>query len=281
MTCVYHRKADDPIDISYPPYWTSHWVMYRVFKQYEKFPPPYDGKPPAQLIDGVDYQSSWGVTYYDSTWTGPQGTGAMEEHYDKFCNPIFPFSNHYSCSFISLGDTAFFVTDSDRPPWMPPVCLFSPHNHPPERDFIKHLPYARADGALLNGLVNGYSFWIGADGKPYQIGVSPDQTANHGVLFGYAFYAKPTPDRVDKSADAYLHPQSFYFSGVPYSLKVPLPNAPIVSQNYTDFAMIRPDPMRTWNTVAHIDPKSLPDCRLFNPPAGARLSASPQPQQWQ
>lgn len=270
--CLYERKNGEPSNPLYPPYWTSHWVMYRVFNHYDKYPPPYDGKPPAPLREGTDYQVSWGVSYYDSTWTGSQGAGAMEEHYDKFCIPIFPFPNNYSCSFISLGDRAFFITYADRPSWMPPVCLFSPHNHPPERDFIKHLPYAGSDGARLNGLVNGYSFWINVDGKPFQTGASPDQTSHHGILFGYAFYATPTPDLVDKSVAPYPHPHSFYFSGVPYLSQVPLPNAPIVSQNYTDFAMLKPDPQKTWDKVLHMDTKGLPECQLFNPPSGASHS---------
>jgi hypothetical protein len=273
--CVYERTSGEPADPLYPAYWTSHWVMYRVFKQYEKYPPPYDGRPPAPLREGTDYQASWGVSFYDSTWTGSQGKGAMEEHYDSFCIPIFPFANNYSCSFISLGETAFFVTYEDRPSWMPPVCLFSSHNHPPERDFIKHLPYARNDSAQLKGLVNAYSFWIGPDGRPFQTGVTPDQTVLHDILFGYAFYAKPTPERVDRSVSPYPHPQSFYFSGVPYLAEVPLPNAPIVSQNYTDFAMVKPDPRKTWEKVAKIDPTSLPDCHLFNPPSGVHISGKP------
>ncbi len=267
--CSYARKAHDPGDPVYPPFWTSQWVMYRVFQGYGNHPPPYDGRPPAPFREGTDYQSSRGVTYYDSLWRGPQGDGAMEEHYEKYCLPIFRFSNHYSCSFISLGDIAFFITYDDRPTWMPPVCLFSPNNRPPARDFIKHLPYAREDGARLGGLVNGYSFWIGSNGKPYQIGASPDQTAQHGILFGYAFYSKSTPpDRIDRSAAPYAHPHSFYFSGVPYSSEAPVPNAPIVSQNYTDFAMLRPDPTKTWDAVMHLDPQNQPPCHLFDSPAG-------------
>jgi hypothetical protein len=84
-------------------------------------------------------------------------------------------------------------------------------------------------------------------------------------MFGYAFDSQPTPDRVDKSAPPYRHPQSFYFSGYP----LPPANAPIVSQNYTNFAMIRPDPKTTWDLVNKLDPKTLPACQLFNPPAGA------------
>ncbi len=62
-------------------------------------------------------------------------------------------------------------------------------------------------------------------------------------------------------------PQSFYFSGVPYSEKTPLPNAPIVSQNFSNFAQIRPDPVKTWDLVAKMCVGPIPDCHLFNPPA--------------
>jgi hypothetical protein len=273
--CTYERGKDEPANPEYPPYWTSRWTMYRVFNKYQKFPPPYDRKPPPGLTAGTDYQTSWGTTYYDSTWSGPSGRGAMEENYDQFCLPIFPFPNNYSCSFISLGAIAFFVTYDDRPSWMPPVCLFSPSNHPPERDFIKHLPYARQDGERLDGKVYGYSFWVGTNGKPIQTGVSPDRTADQAIMFGYAFDAAPTPDRVNKTVAAYRHPQSFYFSGVPYMPQLPLPNAPIVSQNYTDFAMVKPDPATTWSKVSGLDPKTLPQCQLFNPPATAAAGRAP------
>jgi len=263
-SCVYARGAGEPTDPAYPEYWTSHWAMYRVFSGYQKYPPPYAGRPPEALRDGVDYQTSAGATYYDSTWTGPQGRGAMMEHYDKFCLPIFPIPNNYTCSFVSLGDVAFFLTYDDRPSWMTPACLFSPRNRPPARDFIKHLPYSREDSARLGSTVQGYSFWIGPSGKPIQTGVSPDQTANGGILFGYAFEANPTPDRVVPGAAPYRHPASFYFSGVP----VPPTNAPIVSQNYVDFAMLRPDPAVTWAQVAGLDPSTLPKCQLFVPPQG-------------
>jgi hypothetical protein len=269
-TCVYTRGPNEPTDPTYPPYWTSHWAMYRVFNNYRTHLPPYAGAPPLPLQDIVDYQKSWGTTYYDSEWQAPRGHGAMEEHYEKYCLPIFPFANNYTCSFISLGDTAFFVTYDDRPSWMPPVCLFSPRNHPPERDFIKHLPYAVGDSRQLNFAVQGYSFWVSQNGAILQTGAAPDQTQNGGILFGYAFDSQPTPDRADKTAPPYRHPQSsFYFSGVPKLPDVPLPNAPIVSQNYIDFAMVRPDPATTWARVASLDPAKLPACQLFNPPAAA------------
>jgi hypothetical protein len=270
-TCIYTRSAGEPTDPQFPPYWTSHWAMYRVYNNYANHLPPYDGKPPAELKEGVDYQTSWGVTYYDSEWQGVQGRGAMEEHYDKFCLPIFGIANNYTCSFISLGDVAFFVTYDDRPSWMPPVCLFSPRNHPPEIDFIKHLPYAKGDSAQLGNKIQGYSIWITPKGKIIQTGAAPDQTQAPGILFGYAFESTATPDRVEKTLAPYRHPQSFYFSGVP----APVPNAPIVSQNYTDFAMVRPEPAKTWAQVSGLDPATLPKCQLFDPPGYVTAGGAP------
>jgi hypothetical protein len=266
-TCAYERAPGMPSDPEYPQYWTSHWKMYRVFNRFQQYPPPYDGKPPAELVNGKDYETSEGVTYYDSTWGN--GQGAMEEHYVKRCLPIFPIPNNYTCSFISLGKIAYFVTyPEDRPKGMPPVCLFSPDNHPPERNFIQHLPYSLGDSSRLNGTVQGYSFWVSqASGKPMQVGVFPDQTDNGGIMFGYAFESTPRPDSAQPSVPPYRHPQSFYFSGYPFAPA----NAPIVSQSYTDFAMVRPDPAVTWDQVKGLDPKTLPPCQLFNPPSSPEL----------
>ncbi|HXC54174.1 MAG TPA: hypothetical protein VNU97_02680 [Rhizomicrobium sp.] len=263
-TCVYPRAKGEPSNPQYPVYWTANWNMYRVFNHYDKYPPPYAGKPPAPLQDGTDYQTSHGTTYYDSTWRGPSGEGAMMEHYEHFCLPIFPIPNNFTCSFISLGDVAYFVTyDPDRPKGMPRVCLFSMMNHPPRRDFIAHLPYSKGDSANLGGAVQGYSFWISpATNKPVQVGVSPDQTAAGDIMFGYAFDSKETFDSARPTLAPYRHPQSFYFSGFP----VAPANAPIVSQNYTDFAMVQPDPTTTWDQVAGLDPSTLPLCQLFDPP---------------
>ena len=273
-TCTYERAPGMPSDPEYSEYWTSHWKMYRVFNQFQSYPPPYDGKPPAELKAGQDYETSDGVTYYDSTWGN--GQGAMEEHYVKRCLPIFPIPNNFTCSFISLGKIAYFVTyPEDRPKDMPPVCLFSPDNHPPERDFIQHLPYSLGDSSRLNGTVQGYSFWVdNATGKPMQVGVFPDQTDNGGIMFGYAFESTPRPDSAQPSAPPYRHPQSFYFSGYPFAPA----NAPIVSQNYTDFAMVRPDPAKTWDQVKGLDPKTLPQCQLFDPPSLSEglLGAAPR-----
>jgi hypothetical protein len=262
--CIYVRKPGEPSNPIYPDWWSSHWIMYRVFKNYAEFPPPYAGKPPSQLKEGADYETSYGATYYDSTWTDGTRHGAMMEHYEKHCLPIFPIGSNFTCSFISLGETAFFVTyPEDRPKDMPPVCLFSPRNHPPASDFIKHLPYAAGDSVRLQNEVQGYSFWIsGKNGKPVQTGVSPDRTARGDVLFGYAFESLERPDASDPAARPYRHPQSFYFSGSTFQP----PDAPIVSQNYTDFAMVKPDPAATWDQVDKLDPTSLPPCQLFTPP---------------
>ena len=280
-TCTYKRAPGEPTDPQYPAYWTSHWDMYRVFKRYSEYPPPYNGKPPAPLQDGVDYQISHGITYYDSTWNGPSGRGAMMEHYEKFCLPIFPIPNNFTCSFISLGDIAYFVTYSeDRPKGMPRVCLFSESNHPPRQDFITHLPYSKGDSDRLSGTVQGYSFWIDAKtGKPIQTGAKPDRTSDGAILFGYGFYSTPTPDRIHTTEAPYRKPQSFYFSGYPLSP----PDAPIVSQNYTDFAALQPDPTQTWDQVAGLDPTTLPRCQLFDPPSssqGTALQATQRAPTW-
>jgi hypothetical protein len=259
--CLYSRGPGEPSDPLYPLYWSAKWTMFRVYNNYADYPPPYDGKPP----EGADYQTSFGATYYDSTWRGPNGEeGAMMEYYEDWSLPIFPIDNHFSCAFISLGDNAYFLTyEKDRPKGMPPICMFSDLNHPPRRDFIKHLPYSPGDSQRLGGSVQGYSFWTNPDSTkpPIQVGASPDRTKDRAILFGYAFHSDYQPDAVVKSAPPYRHPHSFYFSGYPLDP----PNAPIVSQNYTEFAMIRPDPAETWDLVAkysagHPIP---PACNLF------------------
>jgi hypothetical protein len=262
--CLYQRGPGEPSDPLYPEYWSAKWTMYRVFRDYVDNPPPYDGNPPSSLKEGTDYQVSYGATYYDSSWRGPNGEeGAMMEHYDEWSLPIFPMNNHFASSFISLGNTAYFITyDKDRPEGMPPICLFSDLNYPPARDFIKHLPYSKGDSERLGGRVQAYSFWTNPDPKkpPIQVGASPDRTADRSVLFGYAFRSAWEPDAVNNSAAPYRHPHSFYFSGYPLTP----PNAPIVSQNYTEFAMTRPNPATTWDLVARISGgKKVPACNLF------------------
>jgi rubrerythrin len=278
--CIYPRGPGEPSNPLYPEYWTAKWTMYRVYNQFAEYPPPYDGKPPAPLKEGVDYQVSYGATYYDSTWRGPRGEqGAMMEHYEDWSLPIFPIPNNYSSSFISLGDTAYFITyDKDRPAGMPPICLFSDINHPPRRDFIKHLPYSAGDSQRLDGRVQGYSFWTSRQPNepPIQVGVSPDRTADGAIMFGYAFYSNWEPDAVDKSAEPYRHPHSFYFSG--YGDKDHPPNAPIVSQNYTEFSMTKPNPAETWDLVAKLSAgQPLPRCNLFSPPGADAMVACEMP----
>lgn len=260
-SCVYTRGRGEPANPLYPPYWQSRWTMYRVYNNYQRNMPPYDRRPPPPLRPGRDYEVSYGATYYDSTWRGRpgQGQGAMMEHYERRCLPIFPIPNNYTCSFISLGNTAYFVTyEQDRPAGMPPVCLFSSMNHPPRRDFIKHLPYAPRDSRQLGPGAQAYSFWVAAvGGQPIQTGASPDRTQFPAILFGYAF--APVNGR--------MQPSSFYFSGYPMAPA----NAPVVSQNYTDWAPTQPDARRTWDQVAGLDPRTLPACQLFDPPADTRM----------
>jgi len=260
--CVYPRAPGQPTNPEYPAWWSSEWTMYRVFEGYEQFPPPY-ASPPAGLTSD-DYEVSYGATYYDSSYVPPDGdgNGAMMEHYDKRCLPIFPSSNDYTCSFVSLGNKAYFLRYADRPSDTPPCCQFSLDNHPPRRDFIEHLPYDEKQSAHLDGSIQAYSMLV----PP-------------GILFGYAFYAKATVDSVgsaagaDSSAVAYRHPQSFFFSGSPTNP----PNAPIVSQNYTNFRRQKPAPESTWNQVAEMCPKDPPWCCLFETdcPSASRATAAP------
>ena len=79
--CVYTRKAGEPTDPLYPAWWSSHWDMYWVFQNYDKFPPPYSNPP--EGLTPSDYQKSFGATYYDSTYRprDRDGEGAMMEHY--------------------------------------------------------------------------------------------------------------------------------------------------------------------------------------------------------
>ncbi|MES2939040.1 MAG: hypothetical protein V4864_15245 [Pseudomonadota bacterium] len=256
--CVYPRKAGEPTDPQYPTWWTSEWTMYRVFSNFDKYPPPY-ASPPEGLTP-ADYQVSYGASYYDAAYVPADrdGKGAMMEHYEKFCLPIFPMENNFTCSFISLGNKAYFLRYADRPAGTPECCQFSLHNHPPRRDFIKHLPYNAEQSTHLGGSIQAYSREVG-----------PQK-----ILFGYAFNKEATKDAAQPKQPAYRHPQSFFFSGYPMSP----PDAPIVSQNYTGFRAERPDPRKTWDQVAKMCTPNPGWCCLFSgdcPAPKAGLGAAP------
>ncbi|MEJ2768123.1 hypothetical protein [Mycetohabitans sp. B46] len=217
--CDYSHQTGRPQpEPEFPEYWTSDWTMYRVFKNYDTFSPPYDD-PPRNLKPIEDYEISSGWTVYDSTYipTDKDGQGAMMEHYDKRCLPIFPHDNKYTCSFVSLGNKAYFLTYvEDRPQGMLEICQFSLDNHPPRRDFIKHLPYDPKQSQHLEGKIQAYSIIVPSD-----------------ILFGYAFWG----DKFVTDYKKYKVPQSFFFSG---DRSVPYPNAPIVSQNFKNFKVEKP-----------------------------------------
>ena len=267
--CIAPRHAGEPSDPFFPATWVSDWIMYRVTQNYKTNPPPYSN-PPSTLTP-ADYTVSYGTSYYDTTYIPKDGDGygAMMEHYEKYCLPIFPIANNnYTCSFVSLGNKAYFLTyPQDRPKDMPACCLFSPMNHPPRQNFIKHLPYSAARSQHLNGTIQAYALDVPSPGGP--------------ILFGYAFYKAATADK--QGWPPYRHPQSFYFSG-----DTTKANAPIVSQNYTNFRIERPDPAVTWDQVAAMCPVDPPACQLFNPPSSPartneaswdQLQAEPVPQE--
>lgn len=255
LDCTPKRDKTDPSDPVYPEKWISEWTMFTVSKNYKDNPPPYTNPPSTLTAD--DYRVSYGATYYDSTYipADGDGSGAMMEHYEDYCLPIFPIKNNYTCSFISLGNKAYFITyDDDRPKDMPQCCMFSPKNHPPRRDFIKHLPYSASRSTHLNSSVQAYSTELDSPAGP--------------ILFGYAFNKQATFDSI--TGEKYRHPQSFFFSG-----SVPVVNAPIVSQNYTSFRAQSPDKSSTWRLVPEMCPDKPVDCQLFNPPkAGLKNNKS-------
>ena len=254
VNCTPKRSETDPSDPAFPEQWVSDWTMFTVSKNYQNNQPPYTN-PPATLKPD-DYSVSYGATYYDSTYVpeDDDGTGAMMEHYEDYCLPIFPIKNNYTCSFISLGNKAYFLTYAkDRPIDMPACCLFSPENHPPRRDFVKHLPYSAERSKHLNNSVQAYATEVNSPAGP--------------ILFGYSFYKQATSDTFTK--EKYRHPQSFFFSG-----SVPVVNAPIVSQNYTNFRAQAPDPAKTWSQVKAMCPATPVACQLFNPPNKENKKAS-------
>ena len=163
----------------------------------------------------------------------------MMEFYEKRCLPIFPFTpNNFTCSFISLGDTAYFLTyPQDRPKGMPPVCLFSPLNHPPRHDFIKHLPWSKGDSDRLGPGAQGYSFWIdGRRARPpaRSCRSAPARTGRRSgwILFGYAF----------APVNGKMQPQSFYFSGYPCDAAQRSDRQPELYRLEADQARSRPRP---------------------------------------
>lgn len=253
--CIYERKPGEPTDPLYPAWWSSDWIMYRVFQNFEKFAPPY-ASPPAGLTP-ADYEASFGSSYYNSTYVPPDrdGVGAMMEYYDKRCLPIMATTNHYSCAFISLGNKTYFLRYGDRLPDEPQCCLFALNHHPASRDFIKHLPYNAEESLHVRGSIQAYSRLVPPG----------------NIRIGYAFNKQATPDTFDRKAAPYRHPQSFYFPGNP----VDPPNAPVVSQNYTNFRMEKPDPDETWNQVAKMCPVKPQWCCIFSSdcPDGERSSA--------
>ncbi|MFT4977441.1 MAG: hypothetical protein ACI8S6_003346 [Myxococcota bacterium] len=252
--CDAARGPDDPPDPRYPEQWVSGWTMYRVFAPDPASLPPYDS-PPADMTEGTDYEASRGTTAYDSRYVPEDGdgTGAMMAHYEDRCLPIFPHDNTYSCTFISLGNKAWLLTGDDRPEDTPPCCMFSPYHHAPKTDFIRNLPYSAEDSSHLSDTLQAYRY------------VADPQ--DRAIWFGYSFYR----DRWADAEKQHLLPHSSYFTGS----KTDPPDAPIVSQNYTDFRILAPDPAETWQRVGRectADP--LPICHPFDTSTEA-LEATP------
>jgi hypothetical protein len=125
-------------------------------------------------------------------------------------------------------------------------------NHPPKRDFVKHLRYDRNRSSLLDYSVQAYS------------NLKIDQD---GILFGYAFYSDATSDFYNTSLPPYKHPQSFYFSGDPDF-------APMVTQNFMNFRAERPR-NQVWQEVIEKCPPQPEWCCLFDSDCNVPKGQSP------
>ena len=110
-----------------------------------------------------------------------------------------------------------------------------------------------------------------------QVGVAPVPPPKAmAIMFGYGFQSEATPDRIDRSAAPYRHPQSFYFSG--YPLPPPDgPDAPFVSQKLYG---LRDDQARPESDVGSgersrsEDAAGVPAFRSAEPRGRPRRSAS-------
>ena len=267
--CIAPRNGSDPADPRFPEYWISDWTMFTVLNETASAvnPPPYSNPPITLLPD--DYRVSYGTSYYDNSYKpenpgDEEDYGAMLEYYNDFCLPIFGKTlqgNSETCAFASLGNNAFFLEFDDKhPDAAPSCCQFSPKNHPPRPDFLKHLDYWPDASTRLNSSVQAY-YWK----KLWE----PD--ANPRILFAYAFNKETSPQgQMPQQSAWYQHPQSFFFSGRitlvegnPAEQQMPVIIEPIISQNYTSFRVEKPDP-RIWENVAQWCPlETIKKCHLF------------------
>ncbi|WP_440055266.1 hypothetical protein ACSLBF_03755 [Pseudoalteromonas sp. T1lg65] len=271
--CIAPRTAADPQDPQFPDYWISDWTMFTVLNEAasEANPPPY-ANPPTTLKQS-DYKVSFGTSYYDSTYNkaaaeksaDKENYGAMMEYYNDFCLPIFGKTikeSETDCAFVSLGKKAYYITfdksnnNSEQAfPEPTSCCQFSPNNHPPRTDFLKHLDYWPEASKNLNNSVQAY-YWKAL--------WSPG--AEQQILFAYAFNNYKSPEgNMPRASEWYQHPQSFFFSGMINQGTAAEPDfiAPIISQNYTSFRKQQPNPELWQNVVQWCPAKKIQKCRLF------------------
>ncbi len=261
--CIAPRDKYDLPDPQFPQMWISDWTMFTVTNTAasDVNPPPYTNPP--IVLEPDDYIVSYGTSFYDNTYQpenpeDDEDYGAMMEHYNDFCLPIFGKSlkqNTFTCAFVSLGKKAFFLDyDNKTPEGTPDCCMFSPSNHPPRPDFIKHLDVWPDASLRLNGSVQAY-FWE----QLWAI------DANPRILFAYAFNREKSPQGLTPKSEWYQHPQSFFFSGVMNLGTEKEQNMifPMISQNYSSFRIEKPHP-DIWAEVAQWCPvETIKKCRLF------------------
>jgi len=214
----------------WPDYFTVNWTLYHSMP--ESPVPPYSDIYQVP----IPYEVGHGVTSYN--WNTLQ----MIEKYFDFCVPIFP--NHtylYSCDFLNTNSITYMITYSDRPPQLPPCCVFLKPWVPPPPNFV----------AMANMTLNGSTpmFWGRGDSEWWALLNTTQNTQGLDASvddpqfvfqypFYYGFYAGSNV------------PSSFVFRG----------NVGWVQQNFDLFQAIAP-----------------PDQVFDIPPACANAQACPMP----
>lgn len=256
--CLAKKDPSEPKRPKFPDHWISDWTMFTVMNETaaEEFPPPYTN-PPAN-IEAKDYRVSYGTSYYDNNYRpkepkGEQDFGAMMEHYSDFCLPIFGWPENkyeFTCAFVSLGKTAYFLEYKSNSEDAPKCYEFSPNNHPPRPDFLKHLDYWPEASKQLNGSVQAY-YWK----QLWQKDAEPR------MLFAYAFNReKSLQGNLPIDNEWYQRPQSFFFTGQIAQGKEM--TSPMISQNYTSFRTEQPNP-KLWQQVENWCKQPVPLAHLF------------------
>ncbi|XP_074654631.1 uncharacterized protein LOC141908468 [Tubulanus polymorphus] len=155
-----------------PNRFKTNWTIY--YYPMEDPWPPYQTAPPAPHSMGRGY------SVYDNFLP------AMAEVFFDECLPIFPVRNHWPCTFLNRGTTAYLIS----PDWAPlgPCCIFGNPWHTPRPNFIHVVPFNRTE-VFHEKIVD----WFVLGGR-------------YPAPFGYGFYRQ-------KLSQGESIPAAFWFRG--------------------------------------------------------------------